>query len=285
MDWLDYRQKLGIGFYDDDKLEHFKIGILNKFGYINSLEERFLTSKEYYNFCIMTGTIMEYDIAECMLFEEVIQQIKRHGDCMEDFLSYCVALVNCIEEENGRVFSKNVLSRMLTESLADAHIPYEIMNDGEKIFVFPKGAKELDFSFVMEPLDWLARYPNARKAFIKALKLYNDPRENISSEIADGFRKALESFMQEFFNSEKSLENLKGEYGRLLKEKGIPKEITSNLETILQAYTNYNNNYAKHRDKTSEIVLEYILYQTGNIIRLVINISESSNDCLRDQEP
>ena len=34
------------------------------------------------------------------------------------------------------------------------------------------------------------------------------------------------------------------------------------------------NNYAKHHDKTSINVLEYIMYQTGNIIRLLITLKK-----------
>jgi hypothetical protein len=32
------------------------------------------------------------------------------------------------------------------------------------------------------------------------------------------------------------------------------------------------NSYAKHHDKAGENALEYIMYETGNIIRLLINL-------------
>ena len=32
------------------------------------------------------------------------------------------------------------------------------------------------------------------------------------------------------------------------------------------------NDYAKHRDATSDTLLEYLMYQTGNIIRLLITL-------------
>ena len=34
------------------------------------------------------------------------------------------------------------------------------------------------------------------------------------------------------------------------------------------------NNYSKHQDKTSSLVLEYIMYQTGNIMRLLMTLYE-----------
>lgn len=70
------------------------------------------------------------------------------------------------------------------------------------------------------------------------------------------------------------MENCKAEYGKYLKDNGVPSEVSNNLETLLQAYTNYMNNYAKHTDKAKINVLEYLMYQTGNIIRLVIMLNQ-----------
>lgn len=100
-------------------------------------------------------------------------------------------------------------------------------------------------------------------------------RENDDpSTVADLFRKALEAFFQCFFGCGKSLENMKSEYGEFLKEHGIPSEISGNLETMLKMYANFMNNYAKHRDKTSDQALEYLMYQTGNTIRLCIRLRD-----------
>ena len=78
--------------------------------------------------------------------------------------------------------------------------------------------------------------------------------------------------------SEKSLENMISDYGSYLKNKGIPKEISNNFEKLLNQYTDFMNNYAKHHDKTSVNVLEYIMYQTGNIIRLLITLKKQENN-------
>ena len=123
---------------------------------------------------------------------------------------------------------------------------------------------------------WLESYPKAHKAFIKALKGYSEASNDNASDVADLFRKALETFFQEFFGGGKSLENYKGDYGLYLKDYNVPKEISGNLETLLQAYTNYMNAFAKHRDATSDTVLEYLMYQTGNIIRLLITLKREN---------
>ncbi len=124
-----------------------------------------------------------------------------------------------------------------------------------------------------QPLEWLSQYPSTRKLWIEALKLYADTK-NSPTDIADKFRKSLEDFFQTYFGGSKTLENYKSDYGTKLKENGIPKEIVNNFETLLQAYTNFMNSYAKHHDKTERNILEYIMYQTGNIIRLLITLKK-----------
>ena len=157
----------------------------------------------------------------------------------------------------------------------DSHLPYEVYNDEDGVFLFPRGAKEMDDPLVSAPLEWLSAYPDARAAFVKALREYSDQTEDNASDIADKFRKALETFMQEFFDTGKSLENCKALYGSYLKKQGVPSEVAGNLETLLQAYTNFMNSYAKHKDRTQVNVLEYLLYQTGNIIRLLIMLRKN----------
>jgi len=59
-----------------------------------------------------------------------------------------------------------------------------------------------------------------------------------------------------------------------MKSKDIPNELRSNFETLLQSYTSFNNGYAKHNDKSSKDALEYIMYQTGSLIRFIITLKD-----------
>lgn len=276
MDWLDYREKLGIGFCDQEKFQYFKRKIFN---FLNAVSKDLYAGcidiEEYGAFCNTTGIPVNMDYTQSFhdkeRFEQCLSVIERTTS-LNEFLAYYVALLNAVKTEKPSEHNWTrkrflyLLSKMLTES----HIPFDVLKDDEKCFIFPKGAEEMDASLVSQPLHWLESYPVAHKAFVKALKAYAEADEENASDVADKFRKALESFFQEFFGGCKSLENYKAEYGSYLKRHEIPKEISGNLETLLQSYTNYMNNYAKHRDATSDSVLEYIMYQTGNIIRLLI---------------
>jgi hypothetical protein len=198
--------------------------------------------------------------------------LKQYGTNLEGLLFGCVELINSYPNSKKPKIIKSALTDVLLDALDDCQIAYEVMRDKDGIFVFPKGAKELDDALVSQPLLWLSDYPKAKDSFAKALKEYSEATADNASDVADKFRKALETFFQEFFGGGKSLENYKSEYGAYLKAQTVPKEISGNLEALMQAYTNFMNNYAKHHDATSDRVLEYLMYQTGNIIRLLITL-------------
>ena len=284
MDFLDYREKLGIGCYDGEKFTFFLTKIFN---FLNSISEYTysgcVTSSEYFSFCNLTGSRYNQQLfAGCHnreRFNECLTILDRHRNRLEEFLAYYIAFTNSIEPQKPlpqnwtRAHFANLLVQMLTES----HIPVELIKNDDEYFAFPKGAKELDDALVSQPLDWLSSYPKAHEAFIKALKDYAEAATDTASEVADKFRKALEAFFQEFFGGNKSLENYKNTYGTYLKSQGVPKEVSGNFETLLQAYTSFMNNYAKHRDATSNRLLEYLMYQTGNIIRLLITLKQGED--------
>lgn len=275
MDFIDYRKKLGISFSDNDKAKLFvkRIEVIMKSGEGYSFNEN-----DEIEFAYMIGEsylLAEVDMIEIALGNDPIGlqrawlYLSKRTGSFEDFLSCVVALINTYSSKKTE---KRAILVDVKKALSDSHIDFDILEDDDGIFIFPKGAKELDDALVSEPLEWLKDYTLSHAAFIKALKEYSNVTENNASDVADLFRKALETFFQEFFNSTKTLENLKSEYGTYMKSKGVPTEISNNLETLQQSYTNFINGYAKHHDKTSINVLEYLLYQTGNIIRLLITL-------------
>ena len=277
MDWLDYRERLGIGFHDERREKFFYTKIFNE---LNLLKiDRFeIGQVEYYFFCQATGCEMrmpsrQYDDLD--RYRDCVSILREHSGCLEDFLSYYIMLYNSMDADQHIGFSKADFLEILKRNLSEAHIQYEILQDTGGFFIFPKGAEELDNALVSQPLVWLSEYPQAHTAFTKALKEYAKASPENASDIADKFRKSLETFMQEFFPTDKTLENCKAIYGGYLKEKGVPKEIAGNLETLLNSYTMFMNGYAKHHDNTGVNVLEYIMYQTGNIIRLLLTLKKN----------
>ena len=278
MKWIDYRERLGLGFNDFEKYAMLK----NKVNVFLEEFESTYSEDSYHSYAIMVGEpLLNY--SRPPIYGLKISLLE-HTSALTDFLSKYIAFYNTYDEEEepyygygGPHISKNMILKYLKNSLNDLNIQFEIFTDDDGVFVFPKGIVEFDNALVSDSLQWLSAYPAAEKAWCKALRAYAECNFQNASEVADKFRKALEAFFKEFFQTEKSLENCKPDFGSYLKLKSIPKEIAGNFETLLQAYTNYINNYAKHRDATSDKVLEYLMYQTGNIMRLLITLKQEEN--------
>lgn len=277
MKWLDYREKLGIGFSDERKVQYFMVKIFN---FLNALSENYqsgcISTKEYLDFCNMVGVSAHLNITEdCYSkerFRDVLSVFHQYENHLPSFLAHYMALVNVTDESRYGNWKGQQFIGLLKQMLEESSIPFDIVEDADGYFVFPKGAEELDAVLVSQPLHWLSAYPKAHTAYVKALKEYSEATPDNASDIADKFRKTLETFLREFFGNSAPLEKNKVEYGRYLKSRGVPAEITGNMETLLQAYANFMNGYAKHQDATSLNVLEYLMYQTGNIIRLLITL-------------
>ena len=278
MNWLDYRKALGISTSNKEKTALF---IKRVEVFIQSAGNCPFSELDEMNFAYMIGHTYlltnadPFDISfgnNPKGLQRAWLYLEKHTEQFDDFLSCVVALINTYV---GKASDKRSIISGVKKALGDSQIGYEIKKDNDGIFFFPKGAKELDDALVSQPLSWLAEYPKAHTAYIKALKAYSEATSDNASDIADKFRKTLETFFQEFFVCDKTLENCKGLYGGYLKSQNIPAEITANFETLLQAYTNFINGYAKHHDKTGLNVLEYIMYQTGNIIRLLITLKQA----------
>ena len=278
MDFLDYRKRLGLGINDVQKLDHFRTKIFNV---LNSIESSDYASHlgvvEYYNFCNLTASPMKLNLHpdgydDYNRFNHCISILRIHSGSLKEFLLYYISLANSVKYDNNfscnRLFLIGVLKKMLRES----HIQYEILEDNKEFFVFPKGAKELDDALVSEPLQWLEDYPKSHSTFCRALKQYSDGEH--TRDVADNFRKALEEFLQEYLGNEKNLENNKNEICKQLGDNGVDAEFIGMLQPLLNTYKKINDKYAKHNDALDERLLEFVMYQTGVFIRMIISVKE-----------
>ena len=274
MKWLDYREKLGIGFNETEKLLAFKNKVVV---FLTKLIDR-LTETSLKEYCIMVGEKPEYiNILNAMTYS--FEQSKSIAEIIAKYIAFCNTFYEFGSDRRLNVkathSSRQKLLIFLENCLTDLNIPYEILKDSDGVFVFPKGAKELDDALVSEVLEWLNEYPDTKIEWVQALRDYSSVTEENASDVADKFRKALERFFQEFFGKkDKNLENLKSDYGKFMESKGVPPELSNNFQNLLEAYTKFMNNHAKHQNKTSKNTLEYIMYQTGNIIRFLITLNK-----------
>ena len=277
MDHIDYRERLGLSIDDEYKQQIFITRIQNLLQAHPDIE---FSEDQEYDFCNKTG-VPNKQVKEVWDFN--VFQVEPTGlqrtwlyldDLKDNFPAFLASLMTFANTYTGAQKDRRFIMNSIKQALTDSHIQYDAIQDKDGLFIFPKGVPELDDALVSEPLTWLCDYPGSEKAWAKALKAYSEATEASASDVADKFRKALETFFHEFFETDKTLENLKSVYGSYLKEHGVPKEISNNFEALLKSYTDFMNSCAKHHDKTQLNVLEYIMYQTGNTIRLLITIKD-----------
>lgn len=270
MDWIDYRKALGLSFNDKDKADLFikRISVFMKSGKNYSFEEQ-----DEINFSYEIGESyllaeeFEIHISEPLGLQRAWLYLSKRTGSFEDFLSCVVALINTY---GGKAVDKKAILSGVTEALKDSHIEFELIEDKDGVFIFPKGAKELDDALVSEPLEWLKEYPQAHKTYCIALKQYS---EGIYiRDVADNLRKTLETFLQEFLGNKKNLEKNKNEICEYLGKQGVDAGISGLFQPLINSYKNINDRIAKHNDAVDEKLLEFLLYQTGVLIRMVITI-------------
>lgn len=288
MEWLDYREQLQIGFNDEKKGAMCVSLIQNKLDelfenrrrenegldvFSGIFDSEAISVEEYHLFCHTTGT--RYGDVLSFPNSEIRKALKEHENEFRDYLSYYVALINCISDR-PRGIKKRELLDILEESFAESRLKYAVLKDDGQHFIFPKGARELDNALVSEPLEWLSDYPGAKRTFVIALKQY---QEGIYiRDTADNFRKALEAFLQEFLQNEKNLENNKNEIIRYLTMQGVDPGVSGLFQPLINTYKHINDRVAKHNDKVDEKLLEFLLYQTGILIRMVIIVKKDKTE-------
>lgn len=221
-------------------------------------------------FCYITGVYYHKLYNELYSIGEIVTN---SNNSFKEVIFYYQALLSIVNNDENRKKAFNVLKNCLN----NFKIKYNVIENGDELLIFPPGDSRMDNALVVDTLLWMDKYPDAKKMWKKAIKLYDENDMEKASEIADLFRKTLETFFKEFFNINCSLENSKSIYGSYLKDHGITSEISNNLVNLISLYCDYNNHCAKHNDNTNKNVLEYIMYQTGNIMRLLFNIKNSNN--------
>lgn len=276
MKWVDYREKLGIGFSDKLKAKMLRNKIVTLIE--NSSLNADYSSDDYYRFCLMVG------IRHQCGYEEQSTALAglflNNELSVSATLSYYIAFVNC--KINSKKRERRMLIAVLEGFLSDLNILYEVFEDKDGWFVFPKGAEELDYALVSEPLEWLKDYPGAHKTFVIALKQYS---EGIYiRDTADNLRKALEAFLQEFLGNSKNLETNKAEICKYLGSQNVDAGIAGLFQPLINAYKNINDSLVKHNDAIDAKLLEFLLYQTGLLIRMVLTVKQAEEEVQDDAD-
>ena len=145
----------------------------------------------------------------------------------------------------------------------------------DNVIFYPKRAKLLDEKVVNDVLDWLISYPKVLKSFKSALEKYQD--KIYQRNLIDDLRVSLELLFKEILNNNKNLENQEKTLSEYLEQKNVPKELKNMFWKLIDYYTKYQNNYAKHGDKVDSLEIEFMIYLTGTFIRFLMILEDRKN--------
>jgi len=282
MDFLNYREELGIGYCDEKKFKYFLNRLFNKLGEPMKVPTatRLIAPNDYRTFCDLVGIQIDYYVLDAnpmddgKRYQYCLDVLKEHSADFLDFLSYAVSFVNSIGIRKGMTSVRNreYYADILIDALKTAHIEFELVMEKDEYFIFPKGAAELDSVLISQPLEWLKDYPKSHKTYCIALRQYSEGV--YIRDVADNLRKALEDFLREFLGNEKDLNGNKKEAETYLKQANANPQLVNMFGSLLTHYYLLNNDIAKHNDKVDKTYLEFLLYQTGIFIRMLIVVRQ-----------
>ena len=85
--------------------------------------------------------------------------------------------------------------------------------------------------------------------------------------VLDDMRLALELFLKEILNNQKSLENQLSEIGNFQKGKGKSQEFINMFKQLLDYYAKYQNKYVKHDDAVKPEEIDFVIELTTLFMR------------------
>jgi len=266
----DYRELLGMGASQEDQIYRFYNRLEAK------MSGRVLWSEEYLNYCFHCGYYPSIETCCGGGYEEgvevsylLLQGKSQGGLLFQEVLFRLSSLVNSMED----AIKRNEIYDGIIDCIKASKVKIELIEDNDGVFFIPSGVKLFDQVLIIDVMEWLKEYPKSRETVSNALKQYAEGEYD--RDIVDNMRKALEEFLKEFFENSKNLDNNIAEVGTYLKRNGVATEFTTLFTMVTRQYNNINNEIAKHKDRVIPDVVEYIIYQTGVLMRLLIKIERS----------
>lgn len=150
-----------------------------------------------------------------------------------------------------------------------------VETDGSRA-LYPHGAEALDAELVNRVVAWLADVPAAAKAYSALLELLWSGSLETRRNVVDNLRVAVEAVLRKLLKNEKSLENQQDALTSWLKERGAHQQ-TINLfvQVLFGPYRIFQNEAVKHGDDFIEPEVEFQIYQTGTLLRMLLRLEQS----------
>lgn len=187
-------------------------------------------------------------------------------------------ILECILNIDMNEDSRNImLAHKIAESLKISGINAVLCDTANGYMFYPANAEILDQKLIVDILNWLNDYPDAKEQYNTALRTFL--KGDFSRNIIDSLRLSVELFFKKLFHNGASLENQFRGIGEYLKSKGVSVEVRNMYVKLLDCFTAYNNQHIKHNDHSDLIgqsEIEYMIYLAGSFLRFIIQLEKEN---------
>lgn len=176
-------------------------------------------------------------------------------------------------------FLSEIVKQIRRISVLTPSAGFQIYKKGKQVIIYPYGDEFLDKGIIDCVLSGLEDYPKVAEPFEKALKIYQSGEISLYRNLLDNLRFALEQLLKKILNNEKSLENQNEPLEKWFKAKELhPQVLNLYKELLFNQYKKYQNDAVKHDEKYSVDEVEFMIYLTGNFIRLILQLAKEVNN-------
>ena len=184
--------------------------------------------------------------------------------------------------ERSSAEESSVLSTKVAQKINDAGrmskgTAFRVSARGKQVVVRPNGDPFLDSMIIDCCLEGIERYPKADKPFSQALSKFLRGDRAYYRNVLDDLRFSLEQLLKALLSNDKSLENQRDTLGAWLKGKGVHVHIRSLYAHLVICFSQCQNNAVKHDEDYSEMEVEFMIYLTGTLMRLLLELEQTSS--------
>lgn len=149
-------------------------------------------------------------------------------------------------------------------------VDFGVVRRGAVVTLYPVGARELDSALVEESVEWLVEYPKVAEQFEQALRIVLAKDSDNYRGALDNLRWALEQLLKGVLGNRKPLEKQRDVLLPWLRNRGVHQQVVNMYLDLLKRFADYQNDAVKHGDDWQPAELEFMIYVTGALMRLVL---------------
>lgn len=249
----------------EESFDKFKTRILNIFEDIDS----HVTEESITAFCQYYGISEQWHsgMMDNRWSTNIIDRLRNETSEVELYrlveLIFSLDIRTTAGYHSGDVYSRRLLYAAVSEAINLSNVNVAITAKDGDIILYPRGEEELDEKLVNETLSFLN--PESSTHYEQALKFY---QSNNPIKSAESLRRAIEEFLRFKLSNTKGLDANIINLQKKLKESNNDIQVRNIVSATFRYLDTYFNENSKHHDgEITEPENEFLIYQTGLLLR------------------